>query len=138
MSTLVDYLEALEAALSSIEETAVWRWVPTLVVDYPSLVIMPPSIDYRQAMGAGVLRFDHEIVLLGTAFEDEQQLDLAPYLDVSGTRSVLAAVAADRTLGLADVDCVVMAARPLGLEEVGAYRAWGAAFQVLGALTNGG
>lgn len=136
MSTLTQIVGGLKDQLATIDGLAVYEFVPGSVAEYPVALIIPPTVDYQQAMSAGVARMELEVVLLVSAFEAEHQTHLFEYLDVTGDRSVRAAVAADNTLGLTDVDCVVMSSRPLGLEEIGAYNAWGASFQILIAYTN--
>ena len=135
MSTLTEIVDGIVARLRTIEGLEVYGHVPG-TAEFPAAFVMPPPIDYRQAMGAGVVRMDFEVVVLVGAFESAHQTNLFPYLDVTGSWSVLAAVDADRTLGLTDVDCVVLSSRPLGLEEISAYRAWGVSFQLLVAFTN--
>lgn len=136
MSTLTQIVDGLRDQLATIDRLAVYEYVPGSVSDYPVALIIPPAIDYQQAMGAGVARMELEVVLLVGAFEAKHQTHLFEFLDVTGDRSVRAAVAANNTLGLTDVDCVVMSSRPLGLEEIGAYNAWGASFLFLIAYTN--
>lgn len=137
MTTLTAIVNGLEARLRTIPRLSVYDHVPG-GIDPPAAVIMPPAIDYQQAMKHGAVRFDLEVQLYVGSFESDHQLHLFPYLDVTGDRSVVAAIEGDRSLGFDDVDVAVMSARPLALEEIAAYGYWGASFQLLVAYTNQG
>lgn len=103
---------------------------------FPVGLVIPPEINYRETMGLGVVTLGFELVILVGASLHENQKQLFDYLDWVGDHSVLAAVAANRTLGLTGVDAVVMSSRPLGLEEVGGYQSFGAALVTAVTIKN--
>jgi hypothetical protein len=112
---------------------------PPAAPPYPCAFPIPPEINYRLTMRTGVISLQFEIiVMVGQAAGHEQQLSLFPYLDWQGERSVFLALEHDRTLGLGEqVSAAVNnPARSLGLEEIGAYQAFGAAIPFLVAITN--
>jgi hypothetical protein len=120
--------------------------------DYPPAVpildagvVMPPPIDYRVAMGLGVFQLMFELHLyVGSSAGHEQQKTLWKYLNPAGSRSILALIEANRSLGIVGsdgeprVDAHVAAARPLGLDEMLPLDsfAFGTAFTVPVIVTN--
>lgn len=126
MITLVDVIGGLEQQLKSIAGLRVHDFVPGSA-EFPAAFILPPDLDYRQAFSRGVIRMELEVVVLVSAVADRMQKDLFGYLDWAGPQSVLVAVDNDKTLGLTGINCVAMSSRPLSLEEVAGYQAWGAA-----------
>jgi hypothetical protein len=136
MTTLTEFVRAVgQRYRDVIPDLSVYDIPPGNPV-CPAGIVIPPVIDYRQAMRVGVIRFDFEVVLLVSSAAIEHQYSLFEYLDWQGRGSVFRAVEIDPTLGLENVDCKAMGARPLGLEEVAAFNAYGAAVQHVAAITN--
>lgn len=106
---------------------------------YPAVMILPPVIDYRLTMRAGVITIKVELFIAQSwsAGFDEAQAALWPYLDWDGDRSIFQALDADPTLGgLPGVDAHILEpSRPLGLEEIAATQAFGAVLTSTTVLT---
>ena len=97
--------------------------------EYPCVMILPPTVDYRQTMRAGIIKLEFRLIVLASsaAGYDEAQASLWPYLDWAGGQSIFGALEADHTLGLTGVDALVSGpSEPLGLEEIAATETFGA------------
>jgi len=138
MTTLTEIVAGIKGRLEQTGGSLNVFDYPPAAPPTPCAFIMPPVIDYRLTMRAGVMQLDFEIVVMvGTSAGHEQQKQLFDYLDWSGTASVFVALGADPTLGLANVDAkVVGPTRPLGLEEIGGYEAFGVTIPLRVAFTN--
>jgi len=136
MTSLSDIIGGLATQLDQLDPKLNVYPRPPGVWEAPAAFVVPPVIDYRQAMRAGVIKFEFDVVFLVAAFDADYQDDLIEYLDWQGPKSLRVRLDANRTLGLTDVDCVAMSARPLGLDEVAGYEGWGGAVQCLAAFTN--
>lgn len=102
----------------------------------PTAVVALPSVDYRQAMGRGVTTLDFRVLIfVSQTVTRVGQRALMDYAAVTGTDSIPAAIWADRTLGLSNVDAYVSSFEPFGIEEINAYAFYGGAFTVPVALT---
>jgi hypothetical protein len=133
---LIDVIGALQQQINSIDGLRVYDHPPS-TVDPPAAIIQPPVIDYRNAFKIGLVTLELEVAVLLPAVVDREQLNLFGYLDWYGPQSVALAIGNDRTLGgLTGVDATVMSSRPLGLEEVGGYQAWGCALRIHIGITN--
>lgn len=112
---------------------------PPAAPNFPCAFPVPPPINYRNTMRAGVitLRFD-VVVMESIASWEDGQLRLLDLLDWAGDSSIFLALSADKTLGLgSQVDAAVVdETRPLGLEDVAGYEAFGHAMPLLVAITN--
>lgn len=136
--TLEQIVAGIKTRLQTIAALNVYDHPPA-APPFPCVFPIPPTIDYRLTMRTGVISLQFEItVMVGQSAGHEQQLSLYPYLDWQGDQSIFVALEADKTLGLGDkVSAAVNGpARPLGLEEVGAYEAFGASIPFLVAITN--
>lgn len=109
----------------------------------PAAIVVPPTIDYRGAMRVGTILLTFELHLyVGSSAGHEQQKSLWEYLNWGGPSSILALIDADPSLGIVGTDgeprvhAHVSSARPLGLEELPASAAFGAALQTLVIVTN--
>ena len=68
-------------------------------------MVVPPDINYREAMNVGVVSLDFEIwVLVGTSAGHEQQKSLWRYLNWGGPDSLLALLDANPSLGIVGAD----------------------------------
>lgn len=136
MTILADIVAGIKTRLDTIDGLRVYDHVPA-DPNLPAAVIVPPEINYRETMRAGVIRLQFEIVLLTSSADHQRgQRKLFPYLDWGTPESILDAIDADRDLGLTNVDAAILNSRPLGLEEVAAFQAFGASFSLLVAFTN--
>lgn len=126
MISLSDIIGGLEQQLTSIAGLRVHDFVPGNA-EFPTAFILPPDIDYRQAFAKGVIRLELEVAVLVSASQDRMQKELFGYLDWTGPQSIVTAVDNDKTLGITGIDAHAMSARPLSLEEVAGFQAWGAA-----------
>lgn len=136
MIPLVDIVAALKTTLEQIDGLHVDDFVPG-TANFPAAFVVPPEIDYQRAMRHGYIALELEVVVLVASSVARQQKDLFDYLDWSGTKSIVAIVDADKTLGLTGINAVAMSSRPLAAEEIASYQAWGAAVRFLiGSTTN--
>lgn len=131
MTGLAAIVAALKTQIDTIDGLKVWDYVPDSSM-FPGAIVVPPDIDYRQTFALGYTKLELEVVVLVATASDRMQKDLFAYLDWSGASSIAAVVDANKTLGLTGVDAVAMSSRPLGLEEIASYNAYGAAvrFQI--------
>lgn len=136
--TLTEIVNAIEARLATIPDLNHYNHPPA-APNFPCAFVMPPPVSYRLTMRAGVISLQFEIVVMeGTSAGHEQQVRLYEFLDWAGDNSIFQALEADKTLGLGDqVSAAVNGdSRPLGLEEIGGYEAFGATIPFLVAITN--
>lgn len=136
--TFVQVVEGIDARLATIAELNHFPYPPASP-PFPCAFPVTPPINYRETYRSGVITLRFDIVVMeGTSAGHEQQLQLYEFLDWAGDRSVFQAFDADPTLGLGDkVDAkIVGESRPLGLEEIAAYEAFGASLPLLVAITN--
>jgi hypothetical protein len=129
MTTLAEVRDGLATRIDSIDGLRVYKLIPDSA-DFPAALIQPPTIpDYRSDLALGHFEAEIEIALLVPAAADRQQLDLYVLLE-RGPGSVFAAIEEDRSLGGLDVDVHARSARPLGLQEIGGVKCYGAAVTV--------
>lgn len=109
MTSLAAVRDGLEARLETIPGLHVADYVPDNSPAFPAAFIFPPTAtDYTDVIGpAGSITVTFIVLLMVPAGFDRQQLDLYDLMDKTGTKSVYAAVMADRTLGGLAVDCRV-------------------------------
>ena len=110
---------SLEAVLDAIPGLQ-GRVKPEAVTPPAAIVGVPPVDDYQQAYQRGkILLLPTITVLTSTRLDRTGQLELADYVSLTGTKSIPAAIHADRTLGGAAESAEVVSSRPLNIEEVG-------------------
>ncbi len=131
MATVTQIVDGIETRLKTITGLNVTDYVPEQV-NPPQAFVDPPDIpDYRRSFGAsGLLSIDLTVTILVSASYVGHQKKLLPYIDKTGAQSVYAAIEADKTLGLTDVECLVRSFRRLGLQEVGLIGYYGGVFQL--------
>jgi len=134
MTTLTQVIEALTAKLETIGGLKGYDYAAA--AEFPSVTVMPPDINYRETMGRGCIGLNLELLLFVSAADAMKVKDLYPYMDWEGDQSIVKLIDDDIDLGFDDLNCHVVAARPLGLEEVALYSAYGAAFTVQLYATN--
>lgn len=132
MATIQEVMEGIEARLETIEGLRVAAYVADQINPPQAIVGVPPVPDYRRVFGpAGQLMIEPTItILVSAALDRVGQMKLASYVDKTGAQSVFAAIDADKTLGLTDVDCQVKSFQPLGLRDVGLIGYYGGVFQL--------
>ncbi len=96
---------------------------------YPAAYVEPPAIDYERLNDLGMDAV-FPVVVVVSSVVDRNQKALLAYQDVTGPQSVKAAIEADRSLGLTNVDALLTAWRPLGIEEQAGYRGFGAVCEI--------
>lgn len=140
--TLEDVVTAIKARLQTINGLYVYDHMPA-VPNLPAVIIVPPAIDYRAAMRAGVITLPFKLRLLGsTAAGHEAQKGLWRYLDWSGTYSIMQAFETVPTLGIvgADgqprVDAKVFKSDEPELVQVETFQAFGVDLDLLAIVTN--
>lgn len=109
--------------------------------NFPAAMFVVPPIDYRLAMKADVavvsIPAEIHVMVSHSSGHQAQKTKLWPYLDWTGSESILLAINADKTLGISDkVNANVMSCRGLTLEEVGTLQAFGAAIELSILITN--
>lgn len=134
--TLTQVAEALKARLDTINDLYV-ELSPPAVRNLPCAVIIPPPINYAVGMGQRVIELDFQVqVFVGLSAGHEQAETLWPFLDWDGTRSILQALRADRTLGVPGVDSALLAGQPLDMETPEELSAFGYALTLKVVVTN--
>lgn len=138
MTTLRQVVNGIDNRLATIGDLNHYPTppgAPTFPCAFPMLL----PINYRETFRAGVITLTFEIVAMdSTAPGDEGQLNLYDLLEWAGDTSIFAALEADKTLGLGDkVNAVVNGVtRPLGVDEVGGYEAYGHSIPYVVTITN--
>lgn len=129
MATVTQIVDGIEARLKTISGLNVTDYSPD-AVNPPQAFVDPPDVpEYRSAFGtAGLRSIDLTVTILVSASYVGHQKKLLPYIDKTGASSVYAAIEADTTLGLTNVQCIVRSFRKLGLQEVGAIGYYGGLF----------
>lgn len=130
MATVQQVMEGIEARLLTIEGLRVASYAPDQINPPQAIVGVPPVPNYRASFGsAGELQIQPTItILVSAALDRVGQQKLASYVDKTGTQSVYAAIEADKTLGLSNVECIVRSFQPLGLQDVGVLGYYGGVF----------
>lgn len=129
MATLVQIMQGIETRLLTIAGLHTNDISPGQITPPCAIVGVPAVPSYTQTLGPqGWEIFPTVTVLVSAAVTDAGQLALAAYADLSGTNSIPAAIAADKTLGSLVDYCLVESFRPLGNEEVGNVGYYGGVF----------
>jgi hypothetical protein len=130
-ATIEQIMLGIESRLATITGLRVAEYVPDQINPPQAIVGVPPIPEYRSAMQRGIYRINPTVtVLVSAALDRTGQLKLASYCNVTGDSSIPAAIEADKTLGLAGVECIVTSFEPLGLRDVGALGYYGGVFQL--------
>lgn len=110
MATIAQIREGLASNLSAIADVQVSAYMLASPTP-PAIHIIPPAIEYHQAMQNGLGTVSVTVQLLAALGPDigaQKKLDL--YRAPSGASSVKAAIEADPTLGGVVKDCIVVSA----------------------------
>lgn len=132
MATVTQIVEGIETRLKTIQGLNVTDYVPEQV-NPPQAFVDVPEIDYRMSFSpTGLRSIKLTVTILVSASYVGHQKKLLPYIDQTGASSVFAAIEADKTLGLPDVECVVGPGpyQRLGLQDVGLIGYYGGVFQL--------
>lgn len=134
-------LSAIRSALAdtigaAIDDLTGYPTVPE-VANLPAFVVMPRAVDFTQAFGRGVDRYDFDVIVLVSRRDDElAQADLDEYVNGFGEKSIRQAIWNARDLGIG-VDATVTAVSDYGAQyDVGDISNAGARFAVQ-VLTSG-
>ncbi len=127
-TTLGEIASGLVERLETIPDLNAYDHVPG-TGEWPGAFIRAPQVVY-EGLALDDEDLSIEIIVLVSAAFAEGQLDILPFMEISGAQSIPAAIHADRTLGFDDVDVYVTLARPLGLQEQAGYRAYGVVFEL--------
>jgi hypothetical protein len=130
MTSLAQVRDGIDTLLDAIPGLRAINHVPG-DAPFPAALVEPPTIaDYRADLGAGGLTVTFQIDVLVSAATHRNQLELYPYLERTGTKSIWAAFEANRSLGFTDVDAHVISAESLGLTEIAGTQCFGSAVTV--------
>lgn len=131
MATVQQVMEGIEARLLTIEGLRVAPYAPDSI-NPPQAIVGVPPVDYRLSFGdSGELQINPTItILVSAALDRVGQMKLASYVNKTGDQSVYAAIEADKTLGLANVECLVRSFQSLGMQDVGVLGYYGGVFQL--------
>lgn len=108
MPSLKQVRAAVKATLlAAIDETSVYERVPGSVV-VPAILIVPAQADYLAVMGNASTGWEFDLVVLApSADEDVAQDILDDYVEARGSKSIVAAIHANTSLGRTDCSAVV-------------------------------
>jgi hypothetical protein len=107
MTALTDLRTGLANRLATINGLRSSAYIPDNPQP-PVAVVMPGRITYDQAFGRGSDEYQFTIMLIvGRVADRASQTPLDAYCESSGSRSVKAAIEADRSLGGKALDCRV-------------------------------
>jgi hypothetical protein len=130
MTTLDQVRLGLETRLGTIAGVKTWGMVPD-ALDPPAIIVPPPTVDsYFGDLDTGSFEARFEIAVLVSTTTDTNQLQLLPFLERSGARSIFATVMADTTLGGLNVEAKPVSSRPLGKTQIGDISYFGAAVTI--------
>lgn len=125
MTTLDQLYEALKTTAGGVPGLRSADHVPG-DSEFPVVFPEPPTVE-TDNLAEDTLTVTLDLVVLVSSIEHRRQKNLLRYQEPVGTHSLLARFKADRSLGLEDVFVDAGAWRPLGLQEMSYYRAFGAA-----------
>jgi hypothetical protein len=124
--TLIAIRAGIATRLETISGLNVTDYRPGQIQTPAAVVGVPPVDDYQLVMRRGAWELTPTILVFVSAAVDVWRADaLSEYLDHTGTKSIAAAIAADKTLGGVVDSCHVRSSRVLGVDEVGAIGYYG-------------
>src|SRR5690242_10970978 len=108
MATLAAIRDAIKTTLeANVAGLTVYDTVPD-AANLPAACVVPDTADFEVAMGRGVDTWEFDLyVLVSTADMDIGQDSLDDFVTGAGSKSIRAAVFANRTLGLSGVNAHV-------------------------------
>lgn len=128
MATLAEIHAGLVTRLDTIDGLRVRDHVPDQI-EPPMAVVTFVSSTFHGAFQDGLRPYEFVIVVLvGQANSRSAQASLLEYANTTGTKSIKAAIEADRTLGLTNTDAIVTEVDTFQTEQVGGYQYVGLTF----------
>lgn len=113
MATLDEIMLALKATLSEISGLSAYSVEPGSP-KFPAAWPFLRTTDYNVGF-AGAMKWNIVIsVAVDNAEMGRAQTNIYPYLDVAGSKSIVAAIEADPSLGLTGVNCAVRGVLSMG------------------------
>lgn len=135
MSTVTEFSDALAGVITDgTDLTRVHVITADAAPVFPCAFLMPPLVDY-DGLGDDGDNIVIQVNVFVSAVLGQGHEQLLAYQSATGPDSIRALIQDNRTLGLPDVDCHVVRARPLSLTEIAAYNAYGAAFELHALIT---
>ena len=127
--TIGEAKRGLAAALASVEGLRVYDYEPDGVHEFPAAIVRLESREPVETLGGGAVRGSMRVEALASA-ADARQADatLGAFLEPKGTRSIEAAVTADRTWGGTVNDGRLVRVENIGRRKVGGVQCVGADF----------
>ena len=113
MATLDEIMLALKSTLGEIDGLTAYSVEPGSP-KFPAVWPFLRTTDYRHHYGNGMVWNIVISVAVAAAEVGRAQTNLYPYLDVTGPKSIAAAIDADPSLGLAGVTAVVKGVLSMG------------------------
>jgi hypothetical protein len=121
MASLLQLRDAIQSTLATITGLRVHDTIPD-VTNPPAVVVYPTDADFNVAMGRGVDTWSFSLyVLVSAAVTRTGQDALDAYVTGAGSSSIRAAVFANRSLGLSNVDAHVSRMTNYGAKFEGAH-----------------
>lgn len=129
--TILQVVQGIETQLATIDGLRVTEYVPDQI-NPPQASVGPPAIpEYRSSFRRGIFAITPTVTIFTSAATDRAgQWALMDYMNPTGSKSIPAAIEADKTLGGLVDDCIVDNFTPLGLEQVGALGYYGGVFSL--------
>ena len=104
-------MQGIETRLKTISGLRTAAFRPDQV-NPPQAYVSIPTINYHAAFVHGQMRIEPVVtILISKALDRVDQPLLASFMDIAGTKSIHAAIEADKTLGITGCECVVMDCR---------------------------
>ncbi len=120
-SSLATIIAAIETRLDTISSLRSIGVSPDQITPPMAMVEVPDIPDYHLTMKRGYAQYDFKVrIFVSAGYTRTGHTLLAEYADVTGSKSVIAAIEGDRTLAGAVETCHVVSFSNLGLREVGA------------------
>jgi len=130
-TTIAQIIAGIETRLLTISGLRTNDISPGQIEPPCAIVGVPPIDDYNATLSSYHWDVSPTITVFTSAAMDRAgQLALCDYADHTGTKSIRAAIDADKTLGGIVEYCVVKSFRPLGLQEVGVVGYYGGVFEL--------
>jgi len=118
--TILQVMQGIETRLATISGLRTSEFIADQINPPQALVGVPTIPRYHATMQRGRFQLEPTVTVFVSAALDRvgQQL-LAEYANPTGTKSIIAAIEGDKTLGGIVDDCNVISFRPLGMVAVG-------------------
>ena len=119
--TIVAIGQGIKTALASITSLRVFApdEIPDAIPELPALVILPPRISYHVTHDDKIGLEFRALLLFSKQDQPSALSAMLPYLEITGSSSIKAAIEAERTLGGVADDVIVKTSSGSG------YTTWG-------------